>query len=123
MVSRTRTALVVVGLLSVAAVVGLILLFAGLKGSANHAESVCEADVTARPGYGGWSISGELFPPSFTCEIGGSGVPTLTISHPTTALFGFVAVVVVSACYVAGVLVLIGWVVKRPTGRTDQLPG
>ena len=110
----------IVGLLPVAAVVGLVVLFVGLKGAANHAESVCDADIAARRGYGAWSMSSDLWPPSFECEIGGADVETLTISHPTTALVGFVAMVVVPTGYIALVLVLIGWLVRRPDRRMGQ---
>ncbi len=115
----------IIGLLPIAAVVGLMVLFIGMKGAANHAESKCYADVDARPGYGGWSMSAEFWPPSFSCEIAGRDVPTLTINHPTVGIVAFVAAVVVPATYVACVAVLIWWIARRPgkRRRTAQVVG
>ena len=115
----------IVGLLPVAAAVGLMVLWAGMKGTANHAESTCFADIDARPGYGAWSMSGELWPPSFACEIKGRDVPTITIHHPSVGIFVFVAAVVVPTAYVACAALSIWWIVRRPgeRRRTDQLVG
>ena len=115
----------IVGLLPVAAAVGLMVLWAGMKGTANHAESTCFADIDARPGYGAWSMSGELWPPSFACEIKGRDVPTITIHHPSVGIFVFVAAVVVPTAYVACAALSIWWIVRRPgeRRRRDQLVG
>lgn len=108
-----RRVLLCTGALSVAAVVGLMVLFIGLKGAANYAESRCDADVAARTGYGAWSMSGELWPPSFTCEIGGSDVPPITISHPAVGLFVFVAKMLIPSMYVAFVVLSLWWIATR----------
>lgn len=117
--------LVIVGLLPVAAVVGLMVLFISMKGAANHAESTCYADIDARPGHGAWSMSGEFWPPSFSCEIAGLDVPTITIHHPSIGILALVAAVVIPAAYVACVAVSIWWFARRPGEgrRTVQMVG
>lgn len=118
-----RKVLVVAGLIPIAAVGGLVVLFIGMKGAANYAESTCHADVDARPGYGGWSMAAELWPPSFTCEISGTDVPILTIAHPSVGVVGFVGTVVIPAIYVACVVTLLWLFARRSVRRTGQSVG
>ncbi len=118
-----RTAPVAV-VLPVALIVGAAIWFMAMKGSADDAESMCIADLATRPTYGGYSMSGGVWPPSFECRLRGVGVPELTISHPFAGLAVAIAAVVVPATLLAGTIASVWWAVRRRPGglRIRQSP-
>ncbi|MEO6653333.1 MAG: hypothetical protein ABIP17_11825 [Ilumatobacteraceae bacterium] len=103
--------------LPLVAIVGLAILFAGLKGSSNYAESLCAGGSDGRPAYGGYSMSGEIWPPEFTCEITGNGVPPIVERHRFAAWGMLVAIVVVPLWYLISVFVGIWWFLIRRQER------
>lgn len=110
---------VIVLLLPVIAIGGLVVLFAGLKGSSNYAESICYEHVMERPAYGGYSMSGEIWPPSFECEIRGNDLPPIVTRHPIAAWGAFAAALVVPLWYLVSAFVGIWWFLIR---HRDQRP-
>jgi len=80
-----RRIAVILLLLPVVAVGALFVLFAGMKGASNYAESLCMKGFDGRPAYGGYSMSAEIWPPAFECEIRGTGVPTIVEPHRIAA--------------------------------------
>lgn len=108
---------VIVLLLPVIAVGGLVVLFAGLKGSANYAESLCFEHAMERPEYGAYSMSGELWPPSFECAIQGTDVPTVVERHPIAAWGMFIGIVIVPLWCLLSVFVGVWWFLVRSRDR------
>lgn len=113
-----RTGLILL-LLPVIAIGGLFVLVAGLKGSSNYAESICLEHAMERPGYGGYSMSGEIWPPAFECEIKGNDVPMIVERHRIAAWGMFGATVLVPLWYLVSALVGIWWFLIR---QRDQRP-
>lgn len=100
-------------LLPIIAVGGLFVVWAGMKGSYNRIEATCEGDSVDRPGYGAYSGSAEVWPPTVVCEANGNDVPTVFESHPFTAWFLFGATIVVPVWYVVSVVVGLWWFLLR----------
>ncbi len=106
-------------LLPVVAVGALFVLFAGLKGASNYAESLCMKGFEGRPAYGGYSMSSEIWPPAFECEIQGNDVPMIVERHRIAAWGMFSAIVLVPLWYLVSVFVGIWWFLIR---RRDPRP-
>jgi hypothetical protein len=96
-----------------AALVGLAVWVAGLKGLANRAESICLADTSDRLGYGAYEISRKLWSPSFECRLRGNSVDPIDVHHPLEAIVTFGWVVVLPVLYAIVTLALtLRWVRK-----------
>jgi len=89
-----------------AALVGLVVWIAGLKGLANRAESLCFADLDNHLGYGAYRMSSELWLPSFECRLLGNSMEPIVVQHPLHAFVAFGWVVVVPVSYAIAILAL-----------------
>lgn len=83
---------------------GLGIWGAGVFGVAQYAEDLCFDDLESRSGYGAYTASGELWPPSYECELRGNDVPPVIVQHRGVALAQLGATVVWPIAFVVAVM-------------------